>query len=91
MPAPLKWVTRLLSQITSQQMEVVTFHIRLEYRDALAIVDLTCLAQIFARAQFVGLHRIVFVLTGHRMKSTIFIKEKLLTWDSRGILHFVGQ
>jgi len=79
-------VTALLSQIISRQVEGVTLQINLDDPDALGVLDWEALAQIFARPQFASLHKMKFVVTCHKTKATTFIKEKLSTYDSRGIL-----
>jgi len=68
-------------------MEVVAFHIKLDHPDSLRILDWETLSQVFARPQFVGVRRMEFVVTNYKKTATNFIKEKLSTYHSRGILH----
>ena len=68
-------------------MEVVAFHIKLDRPDALGVLDWETLSQVFARLQFAGVRRMEFVVTNHEKTAANFIKEKLSTYDSRGILH----
>jgi hypothetical protein len=80
-------VTALLSQIISQHVEVVAFHIKLDHPDALRILDWESLSQVFAQLQFAGVCRMEFVVTNYKKMVMNSIKEKLSTYHSHGILH----
>ena len=67
-------------------VEVIVFHIKLDHPDAPGVLDWESLSQVFARPQFAGVCSRV-CCHNHKKSATNFIKEKLSTYDSRGILH----